>query len=76
MGKYYILSNTAKYYLPLNSKIYVLISILGHSFGPFIGFCLFYEKDEYKAKFMNIYYSNYNCIGWYGAIFSFFFNDY
>ena len=77
MGKYYILSNTTKYYLPLNSKIYVLISILGHSFGPFIGAIFHFHKTddegskEYKTQIIShLYYSNYNCIGWYGAILS------
>ena len=73
MGKNYILSNTSKYYLPLYSKIYVLISILGHSFGPFIEFILHFYNDKYKDEiFPYIYYSNYNSIGWFGAIFSLF----
>ena len=73
MGKNYILSNTSKYYLPLYSKIYVLISILGHSFGPFIEFILHFYNDKYKDEILPyVYYSNYNSIGWFGAIFSLF----
>ena len=75
MGKNYILSNTTKYYLPLNSKIYVLFSILGHSFGPLIGFILFFNSDikEYNNKILPyFYYSIFNCIGWYGVIISLF----
>ena len=74
MGKNYILSYASKYFLPSISKYYVFFSILGHSFGPFIGFILYVNGDKYKSKLLPyIYYSNYNCIGWYGAIFSFFF---
>ena len=75
MGKNYILSYSPKFFLPSFSKYYVFISIMGHSFGPFIGFILYWnENEQYKTKFFShIYYSNYNCIGWYGAIFSLFF---
>ena len=68
MGKKYILNYASKYFLPFISKIYVLISILGHSMGPLIGFFLFEIKD--KKYFDFIYYSKYNFIGWYGFIMS------
>ena len=74
MGKNYILSYASQYFLPSISKYYVLVSILGHSFGPFIGFIL-YSNDENKSDeiFPKFYYSDYNCTGWYGALFSLFF---
>ena len=73
MGKNYILTYSPKYFLPRFSKIYVLITILGHSFGPFIEFIL-YIKDSKPSKILpHFYYSNYNCIGWYGTISSLFF---
>ena len=74
MGKNYILSYASKYFLPKISKYYVFISILGHTFGPFIGFIL-YRNEQKPDRIIkdNLYYSNYNCIGWYGVIFSLFF---
>ena len=66
LGKRYILNYASKYFLPLISKIYVLISILGHSMGPLIGFFLYEIKDK---KFLDfIYYSKFNFIGWYGFV--------
>ena len=73
MGKNYILSYSSKYFLPWFSKIYVLITILGHSFGPFIEFILYSEDSKPSKIFSHFYYSNYNCIGWYGTISSLFF---
>ena len=78
MGKKYILSYSSKYFLPFISKIYVLISILGHSFGPLITFILFNPEEADPNKNQNqendllsyFYYSGYNCIGWYGFIIS------
>ena len=70
MGKNYILSYASKYFLPLISKYYVLISILGHSFGPLIEFLLYYRDKDNKPLFLNIYYSYHNCIGWYGLMMS------
>ena len=77
MGKKYILSYSSKYFLPFISKIYVLVSILGHSFGPLITFILYVNKDpsqnqnkEYELL-PYLYYSNNNIIGWYGFIMSF-----
>ena len=77
MGKKYILSYSSKYFLPFISKIYVLVSILGHSFGPLITFILYVPKDpnqnqnkEYELL-PYFYYSNNNIIGWYGFIMSF-----
>ena len=79
LGKKYIISYASKYYLPFISKIYVLISLLGHSFGPIIGFILYLVtsnknddnicKDAFSLIVLD--YSIYNCIGWYGIIFSF-----
>ena len=68
MGKTYILIYASKYFLPLISKIYVFISILGHSMGPLIGFFLYDIKDQKFYDFL--YYSKFNCIGWYGFIMS------
>ena len=74
MGKNYILTYSPKYFLPRFSKFYVLFSILGHAFGPFIGFILYTNNDIYCSKLLPyFYYTNYNCIGWYGSIFSLFF---
>ena len=74
MGKNYILTYSSNYYLPLISKFYVLSSILGHSFGPFFGFILYLNDDILKARILPyIFYTNYNCIGWYGLFFSFIF---
>ena len=68
MGKNYILSYSSKYFLPLISKFYVLISILGHSFGPLIEFLLYYDEN---TEVLNVFsYSYNNCIGWYGLIMS------
>ena len=74
MGKNYILSYASKYFLPIISKYYVFVSILGHALGPLITFIFFQEnKDPYNTKiFPKFYYTKYNCFGWYGAIFSFF----
>ena len=69
VGKKYILNYSSKYFLPYISKIYVFISILGHSFGPLIGFFLYEIPDIKFTKF--IYYSKFNSIGWYGFIMSF-----
>ena len=68
IGKNYILNYSSKYFLPFISKIYVLISILGHSFGPLIGFFLYHIPD--KKLLNHLYYSKFNCIGWYGFIMS------
>ncbi len=68
MGKKYVLNYTSKFFLPFISKIYVFISILGHSMGPLIGFLLYSLPD--KKFFEFLYYSKYNCIGWYGFIMS------
>jgi hypothetical protein len=81
LGKNYILTYASKYYLPSISKYYVLFSILGHAFGPFIGFILYDKNKEYteitqEDSFFNlkyVFYTNYNCMGWYGFIFSFIF---
>jgi len=69
MGKNYILSYASKYFLPLISKYYVIISIIGYSFGPLIGFLLYYD-DKDHALFEIIHYSYRNCVGWYGLIVS------
>ena len=69
MGRKYVLSYASKYFLPFISKIYVIFSILGHSIGPLIGFIL-YDTNEKKILGF-LFYSKYNCIGWYGLIMSF-----
>ena len=69
IGKNYILNYSSKYFLPYISKIYVFISILGHSFGPLIGFFLYEISDIELLSFL--FYSKFNCIGWYGFIMSF-----
>ena len=69
-GKNYILNYSSKYFLPYISKIYVFIAILGHSCGPLIGFFL-YDFPDYKI-IPFLYYSKFNCIGWYGLGMSFF----
>ena len=68
IGKNYILNYSSKYFLPYISKIYVFISILGHSIGPLIGFALYEIPDIKLITF--VYYSKFNCIGWYGLIMS------
>ena len=71
MGKKYILSFTPNYFLPKISKIYVLVSLLGHAMGPLIEF-IFFAVSKTDTKVMpNIIYSKYNCLGWYGIFISF-----
>jgi len=70
MGKNYILSYASKYFLPLISKYYVIISIIGYSFGPLIGFLLYYDDKEQGPLFEIIHYSYRNCVAWYGLIVS------
>ena len=72
MGKKYILSFTPNYFLPKISKIYVLVSLLGHAVGPLIVFIFFaVSKTEFTHVMPNIFYSKYNCLGWYGIFISF-----
>ena len=72
MGKKYILSYATKYFLPLISKYYVFVSILGHSMGPFFIFIFFsVSGGEQKEMIPYIFYSKYNCLGWYGIFLSF-----
>jgi hypothetical protein len=54
MGKNYILTYSPKYFLPRFSKFYVLFSILGHAFGPFIGFILYTNNDIYCSGILRI----------------------
>ena len=71
MGKNYILYYAPKYFLSIISKYYVLVSILGHSFGPLITSIFFTDDDKYNTKILpKLYYTKYNCFGWYGIIFS------
>ena len=71
MGKNYILSYAPKYFLPIISKYYVLISIIGHSVGPLITPIFFTDDDKYNTKiFPKFYYTKYNCFAWYGIIIS------
>ena len=62
-GKRYITLYTPKYFLPLLSKIYLIIELVGLILGPVFTalFCfLFYEK----------YICIFNCVGYYGAVIS------
>lgn len=52
MGKKYILSYAPKFYLPLISKYYVFITILGHSIGQFF---VFYFLLQVKLKKLNYF---------------------
>ena len=62
-GKRYITLYTPKYFLPLFSKIYLIIELAGYILGPFFTFL-----------FCFIYYNKYicifNCVGYYGAVVS------
>ena len=72
MGKKYILSFTPNYFLPKISKIYVMVSLLGHAMGPLIVFIFFaLGSSDYIDVIPNIVYWKYNCLGWYGIFFSF-----
>ena len=72
MGKKYILNYAPKYFLPLISKYYVFVSILGHSMGPFFVYLFFETNSEEQVELIsNFFYSKYNCIGWYGIGLSF-----
>ena len=71
MGKKYILSYSPSYFLPKFSKIYVFISLLGHSMGPFFMFIFFAtNKEDYTKIVGNIIFSKYNSLGWYGIFIS------
>jgi hypothetical protein len=72
MGKKYILSFSPSYSLPKFSKIYVFISLLGHSMGPLFIY-IFYATNngEYTKIIGNIIFSKYNSLGWYGIFISF-----
>ena len=62
LGKKYITLYTPKYYLPLISKIYLIIEQLGLIFGPCITILIsFIRIGIYK-------YCLFNCIGYYGAL--------
>ena len=63
-GKRYITLYTPKYFLPLLSKIYLIIELAGFILGPTLTalFC-FLHYDKYICIF--------NCLGYYGALVSF-----
>ena len=68
IGKKYILTYSQNYYLTKISKYYVINQIIGYSFGPLIGFILYIIAK--KGSCIPVY-TKFNCIGWYGCIFSF-----
>ena len=62
LGKKYITLFTPKYYLPLISKIYLIIEQLGLILGPCITMVIsFIRIGTYK-------YCLFNCVGYYGAL--------
>ena len=64
IGKKYITIYSPRYYLPLISKIYLIVEMLGFILGPAIEALLLYvDIGEIFCLF--------NCIGYYGAIGSF-----
>ena len=74
MGKKYITLFSPRFYIAKISQYFIIFQILGMAFGPFIGCFLLYIPE---TKILYLEYNHYNCIGWYGCIFSlifFFFN--
>ena len=70
MGKKYITLFSPRFYIAKISQYFIIFQILGMAFGPFIGCFLLYIP---KTKILYLEYNHYNCIGWYGCIFSFIF---
>lgn len=62
LGKKYITLYTPKYYLPLISKVYLIIEQLGLILGPCITALISFIRID------SIYYYLFNCIGYYGAL--------
>ena len=68
MGKKYITIYSPRFYISKISLYFIVFQILGMAFGPLIGGLLLHISDINYWKFK---YNSYNCIGWYGCIFSF-----
>ena len=68
MGKKYITIYSPRFYVANISLYFIIFQILGMAFGPLIGGLLLHISDINYWKFK---YNSYNCIGWYGCIFSF-----
>ena len=64
VGKKYITMFSPRYYLPLISKIYLVVELTGYIIGPcVVALLIFLQFGEFFCLF--------NCIGYYGAIGSF-----
>ena len=64
VGKKYITMFSPRYYLPLISKIYLIVELTGYIIGPcVVSLLIFLQFGEFFCLF--------NCIGYYGAIGSF-----
>ena len=68
MGKKYLTIYSPRFYIAKISLYFIIFQILGMAFGPIIGGILLHISDKNFWKFK---YNSYNCIGWYGCIFSF-----
>ena len=68
MGKKYITIYSPRFYIAQISLLFIIFQILGMAFGPLIGGILLYIPDLNYWKFKC---NSFNCIGWYGCIFSF-----
>ena len=70
MGKKYITLYSPRFYVAKISLYFLIFQILGLAFGPLFGAILLYIPES-DLLFLKIEYNRYNCIGWYGCIFSF-----
>jgi hypothetical protein len=71
MGKKYITLYSPRFYVAKISLYFLIFQILGLAFGPLFGAILLYIPESEDLLFLKIEYNRYNCIGWYGCIFSF-----
>ena len=71
MGKKYITLYSPRFYVAKISLYFLIFQILGLAFGPLFGAILLYIPESEDPLFLKIEYNRYNCIGWYGCIFSF-----
>ena len=71
MGKKYITLYSPRFYVAKISLYFLIFQILGLAFGPLFGEILLYIPESEDLLFLKIEYNRYNCIGWYGCIFSF-----
>ena len=67
MCKKYITLYSPRFYVAKFSLYFIIFQILGLATGPLIGSLLFNIEDSSIWKFQ---FNCYNCIGWYGCIFS------